>query len=78
MTKHGVQDWNSDYTFEDAESYEDGYSWRLWLQFEDGTVEKHFGKGTSKEKLTPEKFESFAEELYQFQENKVTGVSEEQ
>lgn len=78
LKKYEVQDWESDYTFEDAESYEDGYSWRLWLQFEDGTVERYSGKGTDKEKLTPENFDDFAQELYQFQQDKVTEVKEEQ
>lgn len=78
LKKYEVQDWKSDYTFEDAESYEDGYSWRLWLQFEDGTVEKYSGKGADKERLTPENFDDFAQELYQFQKDKVTEVSDEQ
>ncbi|MEN2769079.1 hypothetical protein [Ornithinibacillus xuwenensis] len=78
LKKYAVQDWKSDYTFEDAESYEDGYSWRLWLQFEDGTVEKYAGKGTDKEKLTPEKFDDFAQALYQFQKDKIAEASDEQ
>lgn len=78
LKKYEVQDWESDYTFGDAESYEDVYSWRLWLQFEDGTVERYSGKGTDKEKLTPENFDDFAQELYRFQQDKVTEVNEEQ
>jgi hypothetical protein len=78
LKKHAVQEWESDYTFEDAESYEDGYSWRLWLQFEDGTVEKYAGKGTDKEKITPENFDDFAQALYQFQTDKLTEASNKQ
>lgn len=66
LKKYEVQGWESDYTVdEDAESYEDGYSWRLWLQFEDGTVEKYSGKGAAKGRITPENFDDFAKELYQ-------------
>lgn len=65
LEKYDVQDWEKDYTFEDPETYEDGYSWRLWLQFEDGTVEKHKGAGTSKKEVTPENFEEFSTELRQ-------------
>ncbi|GAA0306467.1 hypothetical protein GGQ92_001805 [Gracilibacillus halotolerans] len=65
LEKYDVQNWERDYTFEDPETYEDGYSWRLWLQFEDGTVEKHKGAGTSKKEITPENFEEFSKELRQ-------------
>ncbi|WP_051359400.1 hypothetical protein [Paucisalibacillus globulus] len=66
LQKYEVQDWKTDYTFEDPSTYEDGYSWRLWLQFKDGTVEKHSGEGTEKEKLTPEEFEYFVDELIKY------------
>ena len=44
----------------------------------ENTVERYSGKGTDKEKLTPENFDDFAQELYQFQQDKVTEVNEEQ
>lgn len=52
LKKHNVQKWKDDYTFESPDSYQDGYGWQLWLQFEDGTVEKHKGSSTKKEKIT--------------------------
>lgn len=70
LGKYDVQEWKTDYTFEDPGTYEDGYSWKLWLQFEDGTVEKHSGEGTDVEKLTPDNFREFAKELRSFVEEK--------
>jgi hypothetical protein len=61
-----VPSWKRDYTFEDPNSYQDGYSWSLWLQYEDGAVSKHFGEGTSVAEITPENFESFVAELRSF------------
>src|SRR5690625_1645094 len=71
LERHEVQSWERDYTFEDPDSYQDGYSWRLWLQFEDGTVEKHSGEGTDVEKLTPNNFREFVNELESFVEEKL-------
>ena len=71
LEKYEVQSWKRDYTFEDPETYQDGYSWSLWLQFEDGTVEKHSGEGTDVEKLTPDNFQEFAKELRSFVEEKL-------
>ncbi|BAC14732.1 hypothetical protein [Oceanobacillus iheyensis HTE831] len=67
LEKHDVQNWEEDYTFEDTSTYEDGYSWRLWLQYEDGTIEKHGGKGTDVDKLTPDNFTTFVDELREFE-----------
>ncbi|MEI3612452.1 hypothetical protein [Pseudogracilibacillus sp. SO30301A] len=71
LETYDVQSWKTDYTFEDPDSYEDGYSWRLWLQFADGTVEKYSGEGTNVEKLTPDNFQEFAKELRSFVEEKL-------
>ena len=71
LEKYEVQSWKRDYTFEDPETYQDGYSWSLWLQFADGTVEKHSGEGTDAEKLTPDNFQEFAKELRSFVEEKL-------
>lgn len=76
LEKYDVQSWKSDYTFEDPDSYVDGYSWSLWLQYEDGTVEKHTGEGTDVENLTPEKFRPFVEELTKFVEEKLSDSEE--
>ena len=71
LKKYEVQNWKTDYTFENPETYEDGYSWKILLQFEDGTVEKHSGKGTDKERLTPDNFESFFTEINEFIEERL-------
>ena len=70
LEKYEVQDWETDYTFEDPLTYEDGLSWNLWLQFGDGTVEKHHGSGT-KDGITPENFEEFFTELNDYVEERL-------
>ena len=65
LEEYNVQDWKKDYTVENPEDYEDGFSWRLWLQFEDGTVEKHGGSGTE-DGITSENFDEFFTELNEF------------
>ncbi|UTR15529.1 hypothetical protein MM221_02770 [Salipaludibacillus sp. LMS25] len=66
LEKYNVQEWERNYTFEDPDTYEDGYSWSLLLQFEDGTVEKHSGTGTDSDDITPDNFDDFAKELNDF------------
>lgn len=73
LTKYEVQSWKSDYTLQDSTTYEDGFSWKLWLQYEDGTVEKHRGQGTGSE-ILPNNFDDFAAELYQFVEERLQKV----
>src|SRR5699024_6573910 len=63
LKAYDVQSWKKDYTFENSDTYEDGYIWRLWLQYEDGTVEKHKGKGTDRDKITPDNFDDFVKDL---------------
>lgn len=70
LEEYNVQDWKKDYTVENPEDYEDGFSWRLWLQFEDGTVEKHGGSGTE-DGITPENFDGFFTELNEFVSGKL-------
>src|SRR5690625_2111958 len=33
LDKYEIQNWETDYTFEDPDTYTDGYSWKLWVQF---------------------------------------------
>ena len=66
LEEHAVQNWDPDFSFEKPGSYKDGYSWKLWLQFEDGTVEKHSGAGTRKKEITPKNFNEFAADLNRF------------
>ena len=65
LNKHHIQNWQKDYTFENPDSYQDGYGWQLWLQFKDGTVGKHKGSGTNPDKMTPDNFDDFAKELHE-------------
>src|SRR5699024_10054069 len=63
LRSYDVHSRKKEYTFEDSDTYEDGYIWRLWLQYEDGTVEKHKGKGTDRDKITPDNFDDFVKDL---------------
>src|SRR5699024_3559316 len=63
LEKYQVQDWKTAYMDADAEEAEDGESWSLILQYEDGSVKKHTGND---EDLAPEGFRDLADELYQF------------
>jgi len=63
LEKYHVQDWETDYTVENSSDYEDGGSWQLWIQYTDGSVEKHGGSGTSYQKMTPENYSDFKKEF---------------
>lgn len=71
LGKYDVQNWKEDYSFEDPSTYQDGYGWHLWLQFEDGTVEWHGGEGGIKSEITPDNFDEFFEELNEFVEERL-------
>src|SRR5699024_12312982 len=45
IEKYNVQDRKEDYSYEDASSYEDGNARSIYLQLEDGTVERLKGTG---------------------------------
>ncbi|WP_102029121.1 hypothetical protein [Salirhabdus sp. Marseille-P4669] len=66
IEKYNVQKWKEDYTFEDPSTYEDGISFDIWIQFSDGTVDRHGGAGTSKSAITREGFDTLAKELIDF------------
>jgi len=62
LEKYKVQEWKEDYTTQDPDSYQDGDSWKLLLQFEDGTVETYRGQGTIDD-IFPKDFNRFVEEI---------------
>jgi len=67
LKKYNVQEWNKKYSDgEDEENYSDGYGWNLYIQYEDGTVESHSGKGMSKVDSIPAEFDKFISELTTF------------
>ncbi|WP_164218563.1 hypothetical protein [Virgibacillus sp. YIM 98842] len=61
LDAHHVQEW-PDEPAPDSES-EDGYSWKLWLQYKDGSVQKYEGNEQTEK---PEQFEAFASELREY------------
>ena len=71
LEKYEVQDWKEDYTFEDPSTYEDGTSWHLFLQYEDGTIEQHGGSGTDEEKIKPDSFDAFIKEIADFVDERI-------
>lgn len=73
LKEYQVDNWEEDYTFEAPETFEDGYGWGLWLQYEDGTVEKHSGSGSFKDEVTPERFAEFSRDLHQLVAEKTEG-----
>src|SRR5699024_7988748 len=58
---YDVQNWKEHYS--DGNDDEDGYGWQILLQYSDGSVEKHAGSGTDMQKITPENFNQFTEDL---------------
>lgn len=67
LDNHEVQTWDKKYS-SDANAYEDGYSWQLLLQYEDGTVEKYEG---NEEDEVPTDFNKLAKELRDFADEKI-------
>lgn len=78
LEKYNVQEWKEDYTTEDPDSYQDGFGWMMFLQFEDGTVEKYRGSGSFKKDVVPENFDEFAEEMEAFKKKVVESEEKQQ
>ena len=60
--------WDKEYSPGHTDANEDGYSWQLLLQYEDGTVEKH--EGTEEDEMPPE-FNDVAEKLRDFVDDRL-------
>lgn len=71
LEKYNVQDWKADYTTEDPKSYQDGVGWNVWIQYTDGTVQSFRGSGSGLEKITPDGFSDFFNELDTFVEERL-------
>lgn len=63
LEEHHVQDWKSSYSQKNQDDFEDGTGWQFWLQFSDGSVEKHSGSGVDVEKTRPENFSAFSQDF---------------
>ena len=61
VEKYEVQNWKKRYA--DHLDVEDGYGWKLILQYAYGTIETHSGSGIDMEKITPSNFYSFTKDL---------------
>lgn len=60
--RYDVLDWQNYYSdVKDYHSYEDGSSWSLVVQYEDGTIEEFRGEGTTN--ITPDNYSDFMNEL---------------
>ena len=59
-----TDDWKEVYGPEEDEAdYEDGYGWCLFIVYKDGKVKQYIGSGESKEEVTPENFDEFADNM---------------
>jgi hypothetical protein len=58
---HSVQEWPDEPAPESEAA--DGYSWQLWLQYEDGSVQRYEGNEATEK---PEKFDAFASSLREY------------
>lgn len=64
LDKYDVLNWQNYYSnVKDYHSYEDGASWSLMVQYEDGTTEEFYGKGTFFREIIPDHYEDFMKEL---------------
>lgn len=68
LEKYHVSTWETEYIVGDPNAYEDGYSWRLMLQFKDGTVITYTGND---EEEKPNNFDEFSRELHAFSEREL-------
>lgn len=68
LEQYEVQMWDKEYSPEQTDANEDGYSWQLLLQYVDGTVEKH--EGTEEDEVPPE-FNDVAEKLRDFADDRL-------
>jgi len=68
LEKYKVSKWDTEYIVGDPDAYEDGYSWKLMMQFKDGTVKIYKGNN---EVTKPDKFGEFTRELHEFAESEL-------
>ncbi len=68
LEKYHVSTWETEYIVGDPDDYEDGYSWRLMLQFKDGTVKTYKG---NEEDEKPDNFDEFSRDLHGFSEREL-------
>jgi hypothetical protein len=61
LDAHNVQKWPDEPAPESDAA--DGYSWQLWLQYEDGSVQRYEGNEATEK---PEEFEAFSSELREY------------
>src|SRR5699024_6459885 len=68
LEQYEVQMWEKEYSPEQTDANEDGYSWQLLVQYVDGTVEKH--EGTEEDEV-PQEFNDVAEKLRDFADDRL-------
>lgn len=65
--QYDVLHWQNYYSnVKDFHSYEDGASWRVVVQYEDGTIEIFRGEGTRFEEIIPDHYTNFMNELWEY------------
>lgn len=68
LETYDVSTWEIEYIVGDPDAYEDGYSWRLMMQFKDGTVKTYKGND---EETKPDNFDEFKRELHEFSQSEL-------
>lgn len=69
LKEYDVQNWRKRYS--DTNDDEDGYGWKLILQYTDGSIEQHSGSGTDMKKITPNNFYPFTKDLAEIVEKEL-------
>jgi hypothetical protein len=70
LVKYDVQGWNAAYLPEDT-NFLDGFGWSLSLEYEDRTVENHYGAGSENDDIFPASYDAFLEELLAFRDARI-------
>ncbi len=71
LSRNKVDTWEVEYTEEyDKEVGEAAYNWLLRVQYSNGEIYNKQGKGNDKQKIEPENYQTFVNELTSFVEEK--------
>jgi hypothetical protein len=70
LVKYDVQSWDEHYSTAET-NYADGFGWTLMLEYDDQTVEMHYGSAPHKEDCIPDNYDAFLEELLAFRDARI-------
>ncbi len=76
IEKYKIQDWEYKYILEDCEDIDDGYyAWDIYMQYGDGSIEKHCGEANSfrKSEVQPSNYIEFRTAMVEFTDKFLKG-----